>query len=291
MTDLEVSSSEEIADWIETTVLVSRSGHLSRDRIDELAAIEIGATTTKVSLALQVMSRRSTIIPDDYPFKVNEFAVLRRVTELGDVYATLLCLTPHSVARQTVRSTGIGAMGALLEEIAELALKNFWGPGGEAITFGYPSKHGRPESFDQAVVWLAGQMGLEPGRGYRPPRRKDGGVDVVLWRPFADRRSGFPIGLAQCTIQGETFTKTSDIDLRLWASWLAMDVDPTSLLVVPGTIRSAGPDWGQLSTVVTLIERLRLIELLARGNGRWLEGTWLTETIESLRELLKGAEL
>jgi hypothetical protein len=182
-------------------------------------------------------------------------------------------------------------MTELFEVITESALANLWGPGGEAITFGFPSRHGRPEAFDQAVIWLAEKIGLTPGIGYRPPYRKDGGVDVVAWRQFADRRPGFPIALAQCTIQRETFTKTTDIDLRLWASWLAMDFDPTSLLVIPGTIRSSGPDWQQLSTVVTVIERVRLIELLARTSEGRRELLWAREIMKILGDILKSGEL
>ena len=182
-------------------------------------------------------------------------------------------------------------MGELLEEITEAALAHFWGQGGSALSFGYPSKHGRPEAFDQAVVWLAGKIGLEAGRGYRPPRRKDGGVDVVAWRQFADRRPGFPVALAQCTIQAETFTKTTDIDLRLWASWLAMDSDPLSLLVIPGTIRSAGPDWRQLATVVMVIYRIRLMDLIGRGSDDPGDLGWATETTAALRSVLRAAEL
>lgn len=291
MTDFVVSSSEEIADWIETSLLVSASGHLGRDRVDELASAEIGAPATKVSMGLSVMSRRAAVLGDSYPFAVNNFAVLRRDCGLAATYGTLLCLTPSSVARQTVRATDTAAMGNLLEEISEMALANFWGPGGGAVNFGYPSKQGRPEAFDQAVEWLAGRMGLQPGSGYRPPRRKDGGVDVILWRHFADGRSGFPIALAQCTIQAETFTKTTDIDLRLWASWLAMDVDPMSLLVIPGTIRTAGPDWSQLSTVVMVIERLRLLELVSRGQEAPEGSAWLNETLTALKGVMRGSEL
>lgn len=108
---------------------------------------------------------------------------------------------------------------------------------------------------------------------------------MVAWRSFLDRRTGFPIVLAQCTIQAETFTKTTDIDLRLWASWLAMDVDPLSLLVIPGTIRRQGPDWQQLSTVVMVIDRLRLIELVGRSEFP-VAPVWTEKT----RELL-AAEL
>lgn len=291
MTDLEVSSTEAIADWIETSVLVSSSGHFGRDKLDDLAATDIGATSMKVAMALEIMSKRASVLGPSYPFVVSDMAVLRRKRRDAAYYAALLFLTPGSVARQTVRASETAEMSELLEEITEAALANFWGPGGRALSFGYPSKHGRPEAFDQAVVWLASQIGLEPGRGYRPPRRKDGGVDVVAWRQFADRRPGFPVALAQCTIQAETFTKTTDVDLRLWASWLAMDVDPLSLLVIPGTIRSAGPDWRQLTTVVMLIDRIRLMDLLGRAEYEHGDIEWVAETISALQSVLKAAEL
>lgn len=292
MTDLEVLTTEAIADWIETSVLVSRSGHFGRDRLDDLAQSEIGAPSTKVAMALDTMAKRASVLGGSYPFVVSDLAVLRRDGggHAGH-YAALLHLTPGSVARQTVRASDTAMMGELLEEIGEAALANFWGDGGSAISFGHPSKHGRPESFDQAVGWLARRIGLEPGRGYRPPRRKDGGVDIVAWRQFADRRPGFPVALAQCTIQAETFTKTTDIDLRLWASWLAMDFDPLSLLVIPGTIRAAGPDWRQLSTVVMVIDRLRLLELLGRGPRKDLDNSWVAETTSLLQAVMRASEL
>lgn len=291
MTDLEVSTTEAIADWIETSVLVSASGHFGRDKLDDLALTEIGASPMKVSMAIDTMAKRATVLGDSYPFVVRDIAVLRRTSRHAAAYATLLFLTPGSVARQTVRASETSVMGELLEEISEAALANFWGPGGSALSFGYPSKHGRPESFDQAVIWLAGKIGLEAGRGYRPPRRKDGGVDVVAWRQFADRRAGFPVALAQCTIQAETFTKTTDIDLRLWSSWLAMDSDPLSMLVIPGTIRSAGPDWRQLTTVVMVIDRIRLMDLLGRGSDEGGDINWSTETATALRTVMKAGEL
>jgi hypothetical protein len=290
MTELDVPSVEALADWIETSVLVSSSGHFGRDKLDDLATTEVGARPASVSMALDVMARRGAVLGSTYPFVVNEIAVLRRSTPLASCYAALLFLTPGSVARQTVRQADTAEMGEVLEEISEVALANLWGSGGCALRFGYPSKHGRPEAFDQAVPWLAQKIGVEPGRGYRPPRRKDGGVDVVAWRQFADRRPGFPIALAQCTIQAETFTKTTDVDIRLWASWLAMDVDPLSLLVIPGTIRAAGPDWRQLATVVMLIERMRIMELLGRHSHIGLI-PWETETRAALADVMRGSEL
>ncbi|WP_109472703.1 hypothetical protein [Ornithinimicrobium cavernae] len=291
MVDLEVSTTEAVADWIETSLLASASGHFGRDKLDDLASVEIGASRAKVAMALDTMARRSSVLGDSYPFAASDIAVLRKKSRHAAEYTSLLYLTPGSVARQTVRSTDTAVMAELLEVISEVALANFWGHGGQALSFGYPSRHGRPEAFDQAVIWLAEKIGLEAGRGYRPPRRKDGGVDVVAWRQFADRRPGFPVALAQCTIQAETFTKTSDIDLRLWASWLAMDSDPLSLLVVPGTIRSAGPEWRQLTTVVMVIDRIRVMDLLGRGTGEGIDTGWSAETTAALRPVLRSAEL
>lgn len=291
MTDLDVLSTEAIADWIETSVLISNSGHFGRDKLDDLAATEISAPPMKVAMAIDTMAKRASVLGDSYPFVVRDIAVLRRTSRYVAHYTSLLYLTPGSIARQTVRASETSEMGELLEEISEAALANFWGVGGSALSFGYPSKHGRPEAFDQAVVWLASKIGLDAGRGYRPPRRKDGGVDVVAWRQFADRRPGFPVALAQCTIQAETFTKTTDIDLRLWASWLAMDSDPLSLLVIPGTIRAAGPDWKQLTTVVMVIDRIRLLDLLSRSPEGDADIAWVTETTSALRSVLRAAEL
>jgi hypothetical protein len=183
----------------------------------------------KVSMAIDTMAKRATVLGDSYPFVVSDIAVLRRTSHHAAEYATLLFLTPGSVARQTVRASETAVMGELLEEISEAALANFWGPGGSALSFGYPSKHGRPESFDQAVIWLAGKMGLEAGRGYRPPRRKDGGVDVVAWR--------------------------------------------------------------QLTTVVMVIDRIRLMDLLARGTDETRDISWVAETAAALKAVLKAGEL
>src|SRR4051812_48784831 len=105
MPDLEAASSEGLADWIETSVLVSSSGHFGRDRLDDLAATELGVLPMRVSMALDVMSKRAGVLGQSYPFSVSDFAVLRRATAMSDVYAALLFLTPGSVARQTVRAT------------------------------------------------------------------------------------------------------------------------------------------------------------------------------------------
>jgi hypothetical protein len=180
-------------------------------------------------------------------------------------------------------------MEILFERITEFALSQIWGDGGCALRFGWPSDVGRPQEFPLAIAWLAEKLGLEPGSGYRPPSRKDGGVDVVAWRPFPDQRTGFPLILAQCTLQAELVSKASDVDVRVWASWLKMDVDPVTALVFPQTLPT-GVLWDQLSLRSMVIDRIRLTGLL--GVDQVVEGMreWVDLTVGELQQLLQGAE-
>lgn len=177
----------------------------------------------------------------------------------------------------------------LFERIAEAGLARLWGSAGRAVRFGWPSDVGRPPEFPRAIEWLARTLGVPPGAGYRPPIRKDGGVDVVAWRPFADGRSGFPVVLAQCTLQAELVAKAADVEPRVWANWLCMDVDPVTALVVPQTIGDERL-WAQLAIRGMVIERLRLAGLVepdveVANLAQWVEGT-----LERIRPSLGGAQ-
>lgn len=292
LVDLGITAPERVADWLEVSLLVSASGHLPFDRALQLGHDELNISPSQTAMAISVMDRRASVLGELYPFEVIGGIAIRRraASSFASTYAKLLMLTPSSVARLLLPGLGVAQMAELLEGVAQRALMNFWGPGGEAVLFSYPSLIGRPRGFDQAVVWLAAKIGVQPGKGYRPPRRKDGGVDVVAWRRFRDRRPGFPIALAQCTIQEEAYTKTTDIDVRLWATWLAMDSDPVSILVLPGTIRRAGPEWGQLTSVVTVLDRLRLVELLGRSTETDPPDEWTDGVIEQLAGILAVAQ-
>jgi hypothetical protein len=152
------------------------------------------------------------------------------------------------------------------ENLVVIAVQNLLGAGSKALRFGFPSED-RPAEFPKAIEWLSNRMGIKPGQAYRPPRRKDGGVDVVAWRPFKDRRNGFPVYLVQVTCERNYSHKVLDIDLRLWSGWLNLDVDPVSVLAVPTSI-SHGEEWNEISSRVVVIERLRLCELLSHSGVR-----------------------
>lgn len=152
----------------------------------------------------------------------------------------------------------------------------------------------RPTSFPKAIEWLRDHLDL--GSGVRkapddesvgnqphhgphwedavpdlpPLGRKplasynDAGVDVVVWWRFADNRAGFPVLLAQCTVQITWEAKLEDIKLVLWEKWIDFDtVPPQRALVIPFADRRDHPNWRDRTSLAgTILDRVRLIELL-----------------------------
>ena len=263
------SGNEEIADWIEYGALGHASGLLPVSEILEEAAV-FGIGDIAVNLAMATLKRREKTLGKAYPFLVNDYVVRRTGTYQSCAYSVLLLLTRSpGLTPWRVGPVSQGSV-ELFENLTCEALRIMLGPVSQAINFGWPSSEGRPPEFFNAVPWLANKMGVTVGSGYRPPRRKDGGVDVVAWRPFADGKSGFPIYLVQCTLQQDVLKKTRDIDLRLWAGWLALDSDPVSVLSIPRTIGNVA-EWNEISANSVLLDRIRLAELLGEFTSTEIE--------------------
>ena len=259
MLEASPTGNEEIADWIELAFLASGHKGNTTHKIQKWANDWANLSELQVASGIKTMERRSGLLGSKYPFEVNDFAIVfNQSMELSSyIYLLLITRPSFSVSWQTAAPTQ--EESDLFEEFVALALKDYLGEPGEAIPFGWPSKFGRPQEFPLAIDWLADKLGLKLGSAFRPPRRKDGGVDVVAWKPFKDRRSGFPIYLVQCTLQKEFISKSRDIDLRIWAGWLEMDHDPVSILAIPRSI-APGESWNEITANSIIFERFRLGE-------------------------------
>src|SRR5690606_23364065 len=155
-----------------------------------------------------------------------------------------------------------------------------------SIRFAWPSDDGRPQEFGAAIRWLAARMGVQPGDAYRPPYAKDGGVDVVAWRPFPDRRSGFPVMLVQCTVERSYAHKARDIDLPIWSGYLRLDVPPATALAIPEVVPS-GEDWNALAARTVILDRTRIVALAGAGPRGRLSAeltAWTAQALEKLRK-------
>lgn len=258
--------SEMIADWLELHALSQPDNAIGFDKLRNVASESLELPTHRIDVAVNLLRRRSEILLNTYPFEVKAVGMIRHSQWRSLPYTFLLRISsgidhPFSLVSEAKNERVVD-----LEKMIVIGMQNLLGRGGFALRFGFPSDD-RPAEFPKAIEWLSAKMGISTGNAYRPPRRKDGGVDVVAWRPFRDKRSGFPVYLVQVTCERDYSHKIFDIDLRLWAGWLSLDADPISVLAVPTTI-SIGEEWNEISTRVVVLERIRICELLALSDTR-----------------------
>jgi hypothetical protein len=265
--DLTTLSADEAADLVETLVLTAEPRAMGFHAIECSLKRLAPAMPPRLDSAIAVMERRKQAIGSHYPFEIQGAAVRRMPSWLKGPYACLLPLSPNGLFRWGMSEADIVRAAKVFECIVVVALKLLLGGRAEAVRFAWPSDNGRPPEFPEAILWLAQKMQLRVGSGYRPPRRRDGGVDVVAWRNFGDNRSAFPIILTQCTIQRDATIKSCEIDVRQWSQWLMMLRDPTTAFAVPFVFGRASEEWNELAQRHVVLDRLRLAHLLGeRGD-------------------------
>lgn len=256
---------DALADWIELSMLTADRRATNPAQILETLTRQSALWTDQdVSHALNTMSRRQRLAGDAYPYAVLGVGVRRSSTALLPYDALLLLSREGAPYRE--RAVDLQAGAALLEKLTQGAMVGLLGPSTKSVRFAWPSDDGRPPQFPDAIRWLGTKMGIALGQSYRPPRRKDGGVDVVAWRSFDDGRRGFPVVLVQCTLQRDYVSKSRDIDLRTWSGWLAFDADPLTALAIPFTVGS-DETWNEMAANVIVLDRLRLVRLFAEAGA------------------------
>ena len=158
------------------------------------------------------------------------------------------------------------------------ALIRYLGAGARGVRFAFPSSNGRPPGFPEAVSWLAGLLNLSTGKAIPRPRVKDAGVDVVVWRPFKDSRTGFLIILCQCTVEFNWPPKAKDIVIGNWCGLIDFGLHPLTVLAIPFAVPRTFEKWDELRRTVNIVlDRMRLCELIE------------FEHLENLEEIKKWA--
>lgn len=262
MIDLSNESSDRIADWFELLAASQQGRPLSIQRIQEVSLSFANLSSVLIPTAFRQLERRSQILGANYPFLVDEEYIVTRKSVADSVYLQLLCLTPGAGVSAVSEVWNVEKASKLFEDIVENALDSFFGLNTKTVNFGFPSRSGRPADFPAAVDWLSKKTNIRLGSAYRPPRKKDGGVDLFVWKSFSDNKPGIPIMLVQCTIKDDFINKIGDIDIRLWSSWLSSDIEPLVALAIPGVVNK-DDQWREITTRGILLDRLRLVESCA----------------------------
>lgn len=266
--------SEVVADAVELEVLTGQANARSMSWIRSASVASQNARATDVDLAVSTIHRRAQLLGAKYPIEVTNAGLRRRSSVSRSAYEAMLLVTTGSLSVNFPVSH-LASAAEMFEHVVTDATRVLLGDGARAVRFGYPGDPGRPPEFPQAIPWLVKQMKLKGGTAYRDPARKDGGVDVVAWRPFPDGRPGFPIQLIQVTLEKNFSHKAGDINARLWSLLLGLDVDPTSVLAIPRTLPE-DKRWAEVATRAILLERIRIAGLCEAspsflGERKWVD--------------------
>lgn len=278
--DAEPVGTDEIADWIELLIFKSKLKGVNTQKLFSAVNEQLGFEEHTFALAINTIMKRSQLI-QSYPFLVDEVALIMKDDAYSSIYTMLLLLSRPTNLMSWQTTTPSQDELDVFESIVCIALCNYLGNDSEALPFGWPSKFGRPENFNEAIIWLASKIGVATGPLYRSPRRKDGGVDIVIWRRFSDNRTGFQIGLVQCTLQQNYVAKSRDIDLRLWSGWLQLERDPITFLAIPKSV-PGDEHWNEASANSIVFERVRLAQFYMNELDEQM-GKVLQKTLAKLR--------
>jgi hypothetical protein len=249
-----------LADWAEAIVLIEERRAISRADLRRRGQ-SADASDVELDLLMREVQSRAAWAPTIYPFRTDgsRIHLMPNIESVWYEYLLLAAL-PEAPFRASKRFARVEYP---LDALTTEALMALLGPSAESIQFAWPSSPDRPSRFPDALRWLADRLDLPAGSGFRPPRKKDGGVDVVAWRKFRDDRNAYAIVLAQTTLQMSFATKARDIVPNQWNAWIAFGVEPLRALVVPHAITAGDTAWDDAHySVHLIIDRFRLCELL-----------------------------
>lgn len=246
-----------LADWVEATILVEARARYEMARI----ARDLACEEDEAENLLAEVRRRTQILGNAYPFREVRNAI-EPTADPSPSYELLLLLS----ASNEYRARGEwDEANELFDDLVTQALAAYLGGTARGERFSTPAG-GLHGAFETRVKDLAAAMRLRPGAGPWRASRKDGGVDAVAWRPFADDRTGFVAILAQCTVRTEWEPKVRDIVANQWQTWVSLGKEPITALAIPFVVPlSYDPErWDEHRHAVNVVfDRIRICEVLA----------------------------
>lgn len=261
----DISNPVSVADWVEFSIFISNLDYIGkaeiRREIITASGLDEEEADVQTELLIQEIQRRHNLAPLGYPFSVVGTGINLNKALYSVPYFFMLLISISPNLRLEKRQSEVEKSFDYL--IVDSLIKML-GNGSRGLRFGSPASDHRPKSFIPAINWLAKELNLKTGTGLSfKPRRKDGGVDVVVWRPFNDHRSAFVTILAQCTVQIDWKEKAKDIVEDLWRGWVDFGKNPITCLAIPFVVSPGYSNWDEVRrTTVLILDRMRVVELL-----------------------------
>ena len=266
--DHELADYIELACWKEDFMSVTAlSKHLGRlaenDYLDGVPEDE--EIDDVVEAAYAEIERRGEVIRNDYPFVVDDKGyVLRTLHDSGNhkhiIYKYLLLATRLNMKSNR---THAGIDGTLMfEELAAEAAREYVGARAESMVFGTGAQMlDFPRKIDELCIRI-NEGDRFDNRGGTGRNRKDGKLDVVVWKHFTDRLPGKLIAFGQCktgTNYRDSLTSLQpDSFCRNWF-YSPLAVTPMRMFFIAEALSRSG--WYEVASDAGLLfDRCRMID-------------------------------
>ena len=273
-----------LADWVEVKALLAEDGNASQEDLTRAleqaySLEEEDARALAGDVLKELLDRQDSCVPLqgkgrdwEYPFTLSDTRTLLVARPLNEsikdglLYKFLLITTRADMDGQ--RHLDDLDPTTLFEQLCADVLINFWGGKtnhSDAMVFGTArTKSGRNKRFRANIEHLCST--LKEGRGLKAgakaPGGGDGRLDIVVWRTFADGRSGGLVGFGQCKTGIHWKGHLEKLVPRSFCgNYMAQPllIDPIRIYMVPHRVMSSS--WDSNSRAGGLLfDRCRIVQ-------------------------------
>lgn len=207
----------KLADWLELTALTAPDGNASSGDLERgLNRLSAGDVESICTACMTELQCRADAAQNGYPFKFTG-TLLKIKGEWQDYTPYVFCLLlSHSV--QGIKRISRFMPAMMFEELSGIAVSNYIR--GEFLRFGSP-RTDLPKPFRDALVEVSGKVKEWNPACHKALGRKDGGLDIVAWKHFADEKTGKLIIFGQCASGADWEAKVPELQPTAFCSaWL-----------------------------------------------------------------------
>lgn len=276
----------ENADEAEWSAVVNGSAHLSIGVTDQMMA-ESGEEFVPVrtlddplqgremvqeslqGTVAELLLERQRLLGDAYPFSIDGNTLsyqpvddLLYVTLLGICQAPSLSAAPYNTLAQ------------LFENLSVMAGRSYLGASTKGYRSGWPRPDGEAQRFRALVSSIKTLTGNHLGEWYWRPNEdlpddptsrniKEGGLDIVVWKPWSDQRTGQLYLLGQCACGKDWLEKFKDLETDRLKNWCTLShAAPlrsffTPRFAVAALLSEASQEAGLVFDRIRMVQTLR----------------------------------
>ena len=284
-----------ICDWIEGSVLFDDEDLSKTDVVDILRKEEV---YDDPDLAMQLvdptwneLERRLKWIGGEGPFSFFRQTIKSERSWKEDPahsFCILLSMTQCYAGWSTrLGNADYSEQGKLFESLTKASIENQF-TDWKVYQTGWSRTH--IVKFSEIVDEIANRLGeikgsIEP---WANPDGKDGGLDLLCYRPFLDNRGGLPVYLMQCASGKYWSDKVHTPKLETWTKVISFMATPRKALAIPFALidKEFKTQCNQVDGM--LLDRYRILAA-ANYNTEWVPNSlkeeiinWIAPRLETL---------